>query len=209
MCQLCLHPLVLAFMSHLLCWGRSQGQNHLFKTHTRASLSLVHWQQDSAHSWGGQRLFFKVKLPSRDNRRVCERHTTKTCLQMIYRLLGASHIFMTASIRAKVKKCNPEVLNRHIFQVNAALWQGVRMVKEWWWKINNILLTSVHIIALWHGILFILPLCEKTVSSLVIAGSLWNLWRSRCQGITQNIIHHKTKYWHVAFKVDLSCLRVW
>lgn len=56
----------------------------------------------------GQQIFFKVKLALHDNRRVSERHTTKTHSKIIYRLLGASHVFffMRASISAKVRKYN-------------------------------------------------------------------------------------------------------
>lgn len=40
-CRLRLCPRVLAFMSHLFCWGRSQGRHHPFRTHTGPLLSLL------------------------------------------------------------------------------------------------------------------------------------------------------------------------
>lgn len=101
MCQICLHPLVLAFMSHLFCWGGSQGQNHPFKTHSRASLSLVHRQRDGACSRGGSGYISKSNLHFTTTGGVCERHITKTRSKIIWRLLVSSHVFMRATFRAK------------------------------------------------------------------------------------------------------------
>lgn len=139
MCQICLRPPVLAFMSHLFCWGRSQGQNHLFKTHSRASLSLVHWQQDVCAQLRRQRLFFKVKLAFDDNRGACERRITKTHSKISCRLEGSGHVFMKGNISAKVKKIYniwKSHCHKNICRNNLYLHKGrnrVMIVMYLWW----------------------------------------------------------------------------